>query len=65
MIIKKTLQVVFIAAIGAIGIVGCKSPEEKAMDRFDDAMRKQTYMMKRMQKTMERTDKEIEEMSKP
>jgi hypothetical protein len=43
---------------------GCKSPEERAMDKLDRAMKQQTYMMKRMQKTMDRTVKEMEEAEK-
>jgi hypothetical protein len=46
---------------GIIAFSGCKSPEERAMDEFDRAMRKQTYMMKRMEKTMDRMDRELQQ----
>lgn len=43
-----------------MALCGCKTPEQRAMDQFDEAMKKQAYMMKRMQETMERTAREME-----
>jgi uncharacterized coiled-coil protein SlyX len=47
-----------------IVLSGCKSPEERAMDQLEAAMKKQAYMMKRMQETMDRFTKAMEESDK-
>jgi pyruvate-formate lyase-activating enzyme len=43
---------------------GCKSPEQRAMDQFDKAMKMQAYMLEHMQETMERTAKQMEQTDK-
>jgi hypothetical protein len=58
---KKTLAAV---ACCMIVLSGCKSPEERAMDQLEAAMKKQAYMMKRMQETMDRFTKAMEESDK-
>jgi outer membrane protein assembly factor BamE (lipoprotein component of BamABCDE complex) len=58
---KKTLIAL---ACCTIALSGCKTPEERAMDQFDEAMKKQAYMMKRMQETMDRTAQEMEKADK-
>ncbi len=47
-----------------IVLSGCKSHEQRAMDQLDAAMKKQAYMMKRMEEIMDRTAKEMEESDK-
>jgi outer membrane murein-binding lipoprotein Lpp len=54
---KKTLTAL---ACCMIVLSGCKSPEQRAMDQLDAAMKKQAYMMKRMEEIMDRTAKEME-----
>jgi hypothetical protein len=58
---KKTLMALTCCMVA---LSGCKTPEERAMDQFDEAMKKQVYMMKRMQETMDRTAKEMEKVEK-
>jgi hypothetical protein len=55
-------RVILIIVSCAIVIPGCKSPEERAMDQLEEAMEKQTYMMKRMQETMDKTQREMEQV---
>jgi outer membrane murein-binding lipoprotein Lpp len=58
---KKTLTAL---ACCMIVLSGCKSPEQRAMDQLDAAMKKQAYMMKRMEEIMDRTAKKMEESDK-
>ena len=55
---RVTLSAAFL--LTALSVPACKSPEERAMDRMADMMRTNTQMMKRMQKTMEEADRDMQ-----
>jgi pyruvate-formate lyase-activating enzyme len=61
---KKALITMIASACCLLACSGCKSPEQRAMDQFDKAMKMQAYMMEHMQETMERTARQLEQTDK-
>lgn len=60
----KTLFASIILGLTCFMLAGCRTPEERAMDRMEKQMKVQNEMMERMQKLMAEQEKEMEKLSR-
>jgi hypothetical protein len=56
----KTLKYSIVACIACGLLVGCQTPEERAMSQMERQMDTQMKMLERMQKKMETMDKKMD-----